>query len=289
MTTQNARQTNALLGYPADARLLLVNADDLGMCHAVNDAIIHSLQEGIVTSTSVMVPCPWALHAITWLKQAPSVPFGVHLTVISEQPTYRWGPVLCRSEVPSLLDEMGYFYSEARIDELISRVNLAELEREFRAQIEWVLAAGLRPTHLDSHCSVHTRSQPIFDMTLGLAREYGLALRVYQQPFIGQLQAQGYPTNDHPLMDSYTVDVAGKSERYAAMLRELPPGLSEWATHPGFGNAEMQAVEPDAWQVRQTDFDFLTSPEAREIIRQEGIILVDYRAIQELWNARRSA
>jgi len=144
MTTQNARQTNALLGYPADARLLLVNADDLGMCHAVNDAIIHSLQEGIVTSTSVMVPCPWALHAITWLKQAPSVPFGVHLTVISEQPTYRWGPVLCRSEVPSLLDEMGYFYSEARIDELISRVNLAELEREFRAQIEWVLAAGLR-------------------------------------------------------------------------------------------------------------------------------------------------
>jgi predicted glycoside hydrolase/deacetylase ChbG (UPF0249 family) len=77
MTTPNTNQTNRLLGYPADARLLLINADDFGMCHAINEAIIRSLQHGIVTSCSIMVPCPWALHALTWLQAAPKWPLAV--------------------------------------------------------------------------------------------------------------------------------------------------------------------------------------------------------------------
>ena len=89
MATPNTQQTNRLLGYPADARLLLVNADDFGMCHAVTAAIIRTLQDGIVTSCSIMVPCPWSLHALTWLQAVPTIPVGVHLTAISEQPTYR--------------------------------------------------------------------------------------------------------------------------------------------------------------------------------------------------------
>lgn len=110
--TQNGRQTNGLSGYPADARLLLVNTDDFGMCPAVNEAIMRSLTEGIVTSCSIMVPCPWALHALTWLQRAPDVQVGIHLTAISEQPTYRWGSVVCRTEVLALIDEAGYFYHE---------------------------------------------------------------------------------------------------------------------------------------------------------------------------------
>lgn len=286
MTTVNAHQTNHLLGYPADARLLLVNADDFGMCHAVNEAIIRAFHEGIVKSCSLMTPCPWALHALTWLQATPTVPFGVHLTAISEHPHYRWGPLLCPDEVPSLLDEAGYFYPLNRMDEFINQVNLAELEREYRAQIERVLAAGLQPTHLDSHCGVHIRRESIFAMTLNLAREYGLALRAYDQPFIDQLQRQGYPTNDHPLLDSYDLETAGKSAQYATLLRTLPVGLSEWAVHPGLANAELQAVEPEEWPVRQTDFAFVMSPEAQAIVQEEGIILVDYTAVQALWNAR---
>jgi predicted glycoside hydrolase/deacetylase ChbG (UPF0249 family) len=68
MTTRNIGRANSLLGYPDDVRLLLVNADDFGMCHAINEAIIRSLEEGIVGSCSVMVPCPWALHALAWLQ-----------------------------------------------------------------------------------------------------------------------------------------------------------------------------------------------------------------------------
>jgi chitin disaccharide deacetylase len=283
MSTQNTSQTNSLLGYPDDARLLLVNADDFGMCHAVNEAIIRSLEEGIVGSCSVMVPCPWALHALTWLQEAPDVPFAVHLTSVSEQPTYRWGPITCRTEVPSLVDEAGYFYPASRIEEFLDQVDVGELEQEYRAQIEHVLNVGLQPTHLDSHCGIHTGREEIFEMTLNLGREYGVALRVSSQPYIDEMRRRGYPTNDHELMDSYDLDTADKAARYERMLRALPVGLSEWAVHPGLGNPELRAVE-SSWRVRQTDFDFVVSQEARAILQAEGIILVDYRALQALWN-----
>lgn len=282
MTRLNQSQTNTLLGYPADARLLIVNTDDFGMCHAVNEATFRALTEGLASSCTVMVPCPWGLHALKLLQESPKIPFGVHLTTVSEQPYYRWGPVSCRTEVPSLVDEAGYFYSEPRIDEFLAQVDLGELEREYRAQIEKVLGMGLQPTHLDSHCSIHTRREPIFDLTVGLAREYGLALRVSGESFIAKLQQQGYPTNDHNLLDSYHLDTKNKSARFAQMLRELPVGLSEWAIHPGIGNAELQALMP-SWPVRQTDFDFFISAEAREIVQQEGIIILDYRTLQTLW------
>jgi predicted glycoside hydrolase/deacetylase ChbG (UPF0249 family) len=274
--------TNAMLGYPADARLLLVNADDFGMFHAVNAAIVETLQTGIVTSCSVMAPCPWANHALAWLRAHPDVRAGVHLTSISEQPLVRWGPVTPRSEVPSLVDETGSFYAEARMAESLARTDLAELAREYRAQIEFVLAAGVHPTHLDSHCGTHVRRADIFDMTLGLAHEYGLALRVYIPPFIDQVQQLGLPTNDHPLLDSYRLPLVEKAAAYAELLRSLPAGFNEWAVHPGFGNEELRAAMP-SWEVRQSDYDFVMSPEAQAIIAGEGIILVDYAAMQQLW------
>ena len=97
------------------------------------------------------------------------------------------------------------------------------------------------------------------------------------------MRRRGYPTNDHDLMDSYDLDTVDKTTRYERMLRALPVGLSEWAVHPGIGNAELRAAVP-SWRVRQTDFDFVVSQEARNILQEEGIILVDYRAVQALWN-----
>jgi chitin disaccharide deacetylase len=277
-------QTNELLGYPRDARLLIINADDFGMCHAINAGILRSLREGVVTSTSLMVPCPWALHAMHLLQENPDIPFAVHLTLISDWNYYKWGPVMPAAEVPSLVAETGYFFtfSPENTEKLLARARLDEVEREFRAQIETVLAAGLKPTHLDWHCLASGGRADIFDITFGLAREYGLALRVGNQPFIDQMQGQGLPTNDHDLLDSYTLDPTGKANRYAHMLRELPAGLTEWAVHPAIDTEEMQAVEPGG-RIRPTDFDFVTSSQAREIIEQEGIILLDYKPLQTLW------
>ncbi len=283
MNSTEKGSTNELLGYAADARLLIINADDFGMCHAINTAIFRSLKEGVVSSTSLMTPCPWASHAMRLLRENPDIAFGVHLTVISETSDYGWGPLTCRDNVPSLIDERGYFYSLERIPQFLAQVRLDELETEFRAQIETVLAAGLQPTHLDWHCLLDGGRADIFDLTFELAREYGFAVRAYGAPASGKLHRMGLPANDHDVLDSYNVDIANKSARYAEMLRQLPVGLSEWAVHPGIGNDELQTIEPVGWQVRQTDLEFMMSENAREIITQEGITLLNYKPIQAVW------
>jgi predicted glycoside hydrolase/deacetylase ChbG (UPF0249 family) len=281
MTLPNGHAANRLLGYPDDARLLIINADDFGMCHAINAATLRALREGIVTSTTVMMPCPWAPHALGLLREHPELSFGVHLTIISEHRAYRWGPLTSRATVPSLLDEAGYFYHDARKHELLARARLDEVAAEFRAQIEAVLAAGLHPTHLDWHCLAGGGRPDILTLTLQLAQEYGLALRT-SPAAAEQYRSAGFPTADHAVVDSFTLGVIDKPAQYTQMLRALPPGLSEWAVHPGLGDAEAQAMEPEEWRVRKTDFDFLISPEARETLTEHGIILVGYRALQQL-------
>lgn len=284
MTITSNHQTNRLLGYPDDARLLLINADDFGMCHAVNAAIVRTLTQGLVRSTTLMVPCPWALHAMQLLAEHPAIAFGVHLTAICDSELYKWRPLTSREKVPSLVDATGYFYTFERMPEFLAQVNLAELEVEFRAQIEAVLAAGLKPTHLDWHALRIDRRADISDVMIRLAREYGLALRVRGRSRIEHVQSLGLPCNDYDFLDSYLLDPADKSARYAQLLRELPAGLSEWAVHPGLANAELQTIETGGAQFRQADFDFLMSPAAQEIVQAEGIILVDYRPLQALWS-----
>jgi predicted glycoside hydrolase/deacetylase ChbG (UPF0249 family) len=289
MTQSQSRQTNRLLGYPDDARLLIINADDFGRSHASNEATLRTLKEGVVSSTSLMVPCPWALHAMHLLSDHPDISFGVHLTVICDLVQYRWGPLTSREKVPSLIDETGFFYYVERIPEFLTQAKLSELEVEFRTQIEAVLAASLKPTHLDWHCLQNGGRADIFEMTVGLTKEYGLALRVHDRPVIETVQRQGLPTNDYDLLDSYALSSIEKSAHYAQMLRDLPFGLSEWAVHPGLGNAELQALEPESWQVRQADFDFLISRQACEIIAQEGIVLLSYKPLQKVWQERWSS
>jgi predicted glycoside hydrolase/deacetylase ChbG (UPF0249 family) len=282
----NKGQTNRLLGYPADARLLIINADDFGMCHAVNEAVFRAFKEGVLRSTTLMVPCPWALHAMHFLADHPEIPFGVHLTAISDWVDYRWGPVTAREKVPSLINPAGYFYNFEHMPEFLAQVSLDELETEFRAQIEAVLAAGLKPTHLDWHSLRIVGRLDIFALMLRLAREYGLALRVAGQAQIEKVQNQGLPTNDYHFLDSYLLDPVDKSARYAQMLRELPAGLSEWAVHPGLDSPELLAIEIEGNHIRQTDFDFLTSQEAKDIVKAEGITLLDYGALQAVWRGK---
>ncbi len=286
MSPLQKSDTNRRLGYPPDARLLIVNADDFGMCHATNAAIFRSLTEGVACSTTLMVPCPWASHAMRLLAHNPALPFGIHLTVVGDNANYRWRPLTCKEQVPSLVDETGHFYIWERIPEFLARARLDEIELEFRAQIETVLAAKLKPTHLDWHSLRIAQRPDIFDVMLKLAREYGLALRVREQSLIDQVQRQGLPCNDYDFLDSYGLDTLGKSARLAQLLRDLPAGLSEWAVHPGLADAELLAIEPDGAPRRQADLDFLVSAQAREMIQREGIILLSYKPLQEAWQTR---
>src|SRR5215472_7006699 len=191
MIQSQRSQTSRSLGYPDDARLLIINADDLARAHACNAGTLRALIEGVVSSTTLMVPCPWAVHAMQLLADHPEISFGVHLTVISERPLYRWRPLTSRDKVPSLVDEAGFFFSEDRFKARLAQATLAEFEVEFRAQIEAVFAAKLTPTHLDWHCLANGGRADIFALTVQLAKAYGLEVRVSGQSTGEALRQEG--------------------------------------------------------------------------------------------------
>lgn len=276
-------RSSELLGFPPDARVLIVNCDDFGMYHAVNVAVIRSIEEGIARSCSLMVPCAWAGHAMQLLRDRPEISFGLHLTLLIDVPHYPWGPVAGRDKVPSLLDEAGRMFGYDRMPDLLANARLDEVEVEFRAQIDAVVDAGLEPTHLDFHSLADGGRADILDLTVELGLAYGLAVRVWLEPGRRRVRARGLPVDDYPLMDSTRIELEDKPARFARLVRELPVGLSEWAVHPSLGNEESQAVG-SLWRERQTDFEFLVSAAARDLIRQEGIVVIDYRPMQRAWS-----
>jgi predicted glycoside hydrolase/deacetylase ChbG (UPF0249 family) len=218
-----------------------------------------------------------------FLAAHPEIPFGIHLTVISDWTNYRWGPVTPKEMVPSLIEGTGYFHNFEGMQGFLAQVDLSELEMEFRSQIEAVFSAGLQPTHLDWHSLRIKDRTDISDVMLKLAREYGLALRVAGEKQIKKVHDLGLPANDHDFLDSYLIDSNEKTARYLELLRGLPVGLNEWAVHPGLENVELLTIDPGGAHIRQTDFDFLMSQQAQEVIEEEGIILLDYRVLQEVW------
>jgi hypothetical protein len=275
-----------LLGYPRDARVLIINADDFGMYRAVNAAVMRSIQEGIASSCSLMPPCPAAPHAMRLLRENPQIPFGIHLTLVCDTVSDRWGPLTARERVPSLLSEAGELLTPVQVPALLRRARLEEVELEFRAQVNAVADAGLTPTHLDWHCLADGGRGDIFDLTVALAAEYGLAVRAWLEPARRKLRKQGLPVVDHEFLDSFSLDLDGKQARYARLMRDLPAGLSEWAVHPALGDEQAQMIDP-GWRVRCTDYEFLTSPQATALLRGEGITVIDYTAIQQAWSRSR--
>lgn len=282
------RLSSELLGFAPDARVLIVNCDDFGMHDAVNAAVVESIENGIASSCTLMVPCPGAADAMRLLRERPHIPFGIHLSIIRDKPEYRWGPAAAKADVPSLLDpdtDELYLDTGAPRAAFLAAAKLSDVERELRAQIDAVFDARLAPTHLDWHCGPDGDRADILDLGMALATEYGLAARVSLGDGRPKARAQGKPVLDNAVLDSFTVGLPDKSATYERMLRDLPPGLSEWAVHPAHGTEAWQAIEPTGWRVRQSDHAFLTSPRAREILDQEGITVIDYRPLQEAWNA----
>src|SRR5205809_5097318 len=128
------------LGYPADTKLIIVHADDLGETHAVNAAAIKALQGGTINSASIMVPCPWFPEIADYAKSHPEIDFGLHLTLTSERIYYRWGPVASKDKVPSLVDKNGYFHHDWSRD---THIDPKDAELELRGQIDRAYAMGI--------------------------------------------------------------------------------------------------------------------------------------------------
>jgi predicted glycoside hydrolase/deacetylase ChbG (UPF0249 family) len=277
------------LGYARDARLVIVHADDLGMTHSVNAASIKGLESGLVTSASIMVPCPWFPEMAEYAKAHTDVDLGLHLTLTSERVFYRWGPVAPRGKVPSLVDSNGYFHLNWTDT---THIDAKEVELELRAQIERAIGMGVRPTHLDSHqYRLFENGKDIFESVLRVAHEYKLPLFVVRDWFAGRpyLESSLGPDDlvaDHTVTIEPGVAPQKWADFYTAALKNLQPGVTVFIIHLAFDDEEMRAAtrERDTWGAawRQRDFNFFTSERFRALVRDENIKLVTWR---ELANA----
>jgi len=275
------------LGYPADARLLIIHADDLAVAHSQDMASFEALNRGAASSASIMVPCPWLAEAADYAKAHPDADLGLHLTLTSEWNTYRWGPVAPRDQVPSLLDPQGYFYPET--EEAVRHIKPGEAEREVRAQVETALKMGIRPTHLDSHMATLFSNPAMVAVLVNVAHDYHLPFLMMIPGTPHEMYAALKPTDvilDHIFMATPPIQPDKWLSYYTHIIDTLPPGVSELIVHLAYDDGEMQAVtvgHPDynaPW--RQRDFNVMTSPEFRQCLEKNHVKLITWRELDKL-------
>src|SRR6266404_675460 len=277
------------LGYPRDVKLLIVHADDLGAAHSINSASIKALESGLVSSGSIMVPCPWLSEITAYARAHPEADFGLHLTLTSEWSSYRWSPVLGRERVPSLLDSSGYLYPLE--SEATAHMDVREVEAEIRAQIARARAFGIKPTHLDSHMGTLYQSKVLFEILLRVARENKLPFRVSQEWFA---RAQFMPSLLGPddVVLNRTIIIEPKvapddwARFYTEEIKNLRPGVTDMIVHLAFADEEMKGISfghPN-WgaEWRQRDFAFVTSDAFRRSLKENNVKLITWREIGKL-------
>ncbi len=284
------------LGFSADARLVVIHADDIGMCHAANEGAFEALVAGPATCGSVMVPCPWFAEAAARARQHPEIDLGVHLTLNAEWENYRWGPVAGRSAVPSLVDEGGGLFRTGRETALHGKPE--EVEIELRAQIDLALAAGIDVTHLDAHMGT-VFLPPFLEIYARLARDYRLpafvvrpraedlsgrsmsaALRAIHE-LVDGLEAEGLPVFDAFDADSLGFAAGAGLAHNRERLRKLEPGVTYLVCHPAKGGEEHDVLSGDA-HCRDFERTFYGGEAGRQALEEEGIIAVGMRALRTL-------
>ena len=277
------------LGYSKDDTLLMIHADDAGLSCSENAATIEALKKGIVNSYSIMVPCPWFLDMANFAKNHPQYDCGIHLTLTCEWKQYKFGPVLPYSEVPSLVDKQGFFY--AKREQVKKLAKPEEVKKELKAQIDRALAAGITPTHLDSHMYTLGLTKELLDVYRELGKEYKLPI------FLSEELLEGVGNLDS-LLDSDSVvhkvhignfgamESIGLHELYTQLLKNLKAGLNVILIHPAFDNMEMKQVCVDhpnfGSQWRQMDFDFFTDPNTAALLKERNIKPITWREIQKI-------
>jgi predicted glycoside hydrolase/deacetylase ChbG (UPF0249 family) len=287
---QDSQKTLAeRLGYPRDAKLLIVHADDLGMTHSVNAATIKAFETGLVNSGSIMVPCPWVSEIAAYARSNPQADLGLHLTLTSEWTSFRWGPVLSNDRVKSLLDKDGYL--RLTETEAASNADPKEVESEINAQIEKARALGIQPTHLDSHMGTLYQNKALFEVFLRVARKNKLPVRIAKTWFT---RADFLPVTLKPddvyidrILDiTPAVEPNDWGKFYSDAIKNLEPGVTEVVIHLAYDDAEMRGATVDhpnwgaAW--RQRDFEYFTSDAFRKLLQENQIKLITWRDLGKL-------
>jgi len=269
----------------ADQTYLVIRTDDGGMSHSANMAIEKLIDTDLPVSVSVMFPTPWHLETVEMLKRHPDVAVGVHLTLNSEWKNYRWGPVLGRTAVPSLVDADGYFFpSSEALD--ANHADLKQVEAELRAQVQAAMKSGLKIDYVDYHMGTVFDHPQFLEIAERIAKENGL----------GMMQYFGEPRYN-PQYDARPQD---KPDSLVALVGRLKPGFTVLVTHVGIDNAELGALLDmntdgglaEMSKNRQGELDAVTSQRFADAVKAHNVKLLTYRqliAMYGLQSMRRPA
>ena len=281
MPTASFRSLNEALGHPDDAKLVVLSCDDLGAFHASNEGVLQAMRTGVATCASLMVPAPWARHAVQHLQ--PGDDIGVHLTLVSEHPEYRWGPL---TYAPSLESGDGGFPST--LDDLWEHADSEEVLRECRAQVERALLWGVDVTHLAPHLTSITLRPEFFDVYLELAAEYRLPIRLPSSislneagfDFRGLARDEGVLFPDHFDRDWSS----GSRQRVLDSINKLQSGVTEIHVQPVIDSPEVRALG-DVCLGWIDDLALITGSEVRKALAAAGATLIGYRQIRDAMRA----
>jgi chitin disaccharide deacetylase len=277
-------------------KYLIVHADDAGMSHSVNRATIDAMEQGIVSSASILVPPAWFPEFADYARKHAEKDYGIHLTLTSEWEFYRWGPVAPREQVLSLLDEQGYLWDN--VAQVMQHVKAEEAEIELRAQINRARQFGVPLSHLDTHMGALFSRPDLMEVYVNLGLEFDLpvlfireiappvareypALASRGQAMIDRLNARRFP-----LLDNIGQFYDGNSheerhKRYVDFLRDLPAGVSELIIHCGYDDEELRAITDSAPR-RDGDRRIFTDPATMDLVKDLGIEVITWKQFREM-------
>jgi predicted glycoside hydrolase/deacetylase ChbG (UPF0249 family) len=293
LTLTAAAQTKSIaerLGYPREAKLLILHADDLAVAHSEDAASLDALDKGAISSASIMIPCPWLTEVAAYAKDHPDADLGLHLTLTSEWKTYRWGPLESKDRVPSLFDPSEYLWSNT--PQAASHLKADDAEREIRAQVERALAMGIHPTHLDSHMGALFSRPDLYDVYVKVAHEYKLPFLAFidqkTRPELASKLSKSDIVIDSLLIADPSIHPSDWKTFYTNIIQNLKPGVTELIVHLAYDDAEMRAVTAGyddygaAW--RQRDYDVITSPEFKKLLEDNHVMLIKWKDLKKLLN-----
>ncbi|MCB9232376.1 MAG: polysaccharide deacetylase family protein [Bacteroidia bacterium] len=286
MSTSPALQ---ILGFPPGTRLLIIHADDAGLCHSVNQAVMQAFQAGGINSCSLMAPCPGFEEMAGLARQNPQYDYGLHLTLTSEWTRFKWGPVSPVGQVKSLVDEAGFLHPTSEAVRVRSQP--AEVENELRAQLQKAIDYGLNPSHLDTHMFSMGLSYELLEIYQRIGREFRIPVMQARKTIeYAQLDAKACFGAGDLVVDEVLIglqihrDNGGLEAWYSSALANLKPGLNVMLLHPGFDDPELQEItrgHPNygaAW--RETDLRFALSEACRAAQSRPEIRMITWREIQ---------
>jgi predicted glycoside hydrolase/deacetylase ChbG (UPF0249 family) len=284
------------LGFAAGDRVAIIHADDIGLCQASVAAVADLAEFGLISSGAAMVPCAWFPAAASDCRAHPDRDMGIHSTITCEMDACRWAPISTHDTGTGLIDAEGYFYRSTA--EAQAHGSAEGVAHELAAQVERALAAGMRPTHIDTHMGA-IYSPALLLVYLQTARRYRLPPMFFRLDEAGwraqgmdadfaaasarlsqELEADGVPLIDHivmlPLDDP--ADRVGQARR---AFDALAPGLTHFIIHPARDTPELRALA-STWRCRVADYETFLSEELRAHVRSSGVQVIGYRALQEL-------